>query len=171
MITASYLRVMARYNRWQNGAVYGAAARLTDAARTKDCGAFFGSIQGTLSHICWADRIWLSRFNLIAAPAVPQRESARYVEQFDALTKLRRELDEVLIGFCDTYDKGPVMGDLTWFSGSTMTEATAPLSMIFTHLFNHQTHHRGQVHAMLTSAGESTGDTDLFLMPRELWPN
>jgi len=171
MITDSYLRVMARYNRWQNEAVYGAAERLTDAARTEDRGAFFGSIHGTLSHLYWADRIWLSRFDLIAAPPVPQRESARYVEQFDALKNLRGELDELLIGFCDTHEKGPLRGKLTWFSGSTMSEATAPLSMILTHLFNHQTHHRGQVHAMLTAAGESTGDTDLFLMPRELWPN
>ena len=93
------------------------------------------------------------------------------MEQFDELTQLRRELDEVLIGFCDAHENGPVKGNLTWFSGSTMSDATAPLSMIFTHFFNHQTHHRGQLHVMLTAAGESTGDTDLFLMPRELWPN
>jgi uncharacterized damage-inducible protein DinB len=171
MITANYLRVMARYNRWQNGAIYGAAARLTDEARKEDRGAFFGSIQGTLSHLCWADRIWLSRFDLITAPPVPQRESAHYIKQFDELVNLRGELDDLLIGFCDDYGKGPVTGDLTWFSGSTMSEATAPISMIFTHFFNHQAHHRGQAHAMLTAAGERTGDTDLFLMPRELWPN
>lgn len=170
MITANYLRVMARYNRWQNTAIFAAAARLSDEARTQERGAFFGSIHGTLSHLYWGDRMWLSRFDLIPAPAVSQRESARYIEQFEELARLRGELDEIIVAFCDSLEKGPVTGELTWFSGTTMSEATAPLSMILTHLFNHQTHHRGQTHAMLTAAGERIGDTDLFLMPPELWP-
>ncbi|MEO1325006.1 MAG: DinB family protein, partial [Pseudomonadota bacterium] len=68
MITNDYLRSMARYNRWQNGEIYGAAARLSDGERCKERGAFFGSIHGTLSHLYWADRIWLSRFDLIEVP-------------------------------------------------------------------------------------------------------
>jgi uncharacterized damage-inducible protein DinB len=170
MITSSYLRVMARYNRWQNGEIYGAAARLEDGARQAERGAFFGSILGTLSHLYWADRIWLSRFDLCEPPDVPNQESARFVENFDELRTLRQALDETLIDFCDEADDGPITGKLTWYSGAIGGEATAPLSVIFTHFFNHQTHHRGQVHAMLTAAGESTGDTDLFLMPQELWP-
>jgi len=54
--------------------------------------------------------------------------------------------------------------DLTWFSGAANREVRAPLRLLVTHFFNHQTHHRGQVHAMLTAAGQETGDTDLFLV-------
>ena len=58
--------------------------------------------------------------------------------------------------------------DLTWFSGAANREVRAPLRLLVTHFFNHQTHHRGQVHAMLTAAGQDTGDTDLFLVVPEI---
>ena len=170
MITNSYLRSMARYNRWQNGACYDAAANLSDEERKRDRGALFGSIHGTLSHIYWADRIWLSRFDLVEPPDVPNAQSASFITDFAELTALREELDAALIRFCDDYAAGSIKGGLTWFSGAVGREATAPLSVIFTHIFNHQTHHRGQVHAMLTAAGAATADTDLFLMPTDLWP-
>lgn len=161
---------MARYNRWQNGEIFAAAGRLSDSQRREERGAFFGSIHGTLSHLYWADRIWLSRFDLVDAPSVPISGSSDFVSDFLDLSSKRDELDTTLITFCDGYDPGPIKGSLTWFSGAIGKEATAPLSVIWTHFFNHQTHHRGQVHAMLTSAGESTADTDLFLMPKDLWP-
>ena len=170
MITNNYLRTMARYNRWQNAECYGVAARLTEQERLKDRGAFFGSIQTTLSHIYWADRIWLSRFDLVDAPDVPIAQSAHFVSDFEELSEKRVDLDETLIAYCDGLAPGAIKGNLTWFSGAIGKEATAPLSVIFTHLFNHQTHHRGQVHAMLTSTGAKTSDTDLFLMPADLWP-
>ena len=130
----------------------------------------FNSIHGTLSHLYWADRIWLSRFDLCEPPDVPNPRSGSFVADFDALQAKRQELDGVLINWCDGYEAGPVKGSLTWYSGAIGREAQAPLSVILTHFFNHQTHHRGQVHAMLTAAGAKPEDTDLFLMPRELWP-
>jgi len=170
MITSGYLQVMARYNHWQNREIYAAANRLSDAARREDRGAFFGSIHATLSHLYWADQIWMSRLELIEAPSVSACESANYIDDFEQLYDLRCALDKKLIDFADRNEAGPVKGSLTWFSGSVGRESTAPLSMLLVHIFNHQTHHRGQVHAMLTAAGESTSDTDLFLMPASLWP-
>lgn len=170
MITSDYLRSMARYNRWQNESLYEAAASLTDAARREDRGAFFGSIHGTLSHIYWADRIWLSRFDLCEPPEVPNPQSGQFVTDFDELTAKREDLDTTLIEFCDDYEAGPVKGALEWYSGAIKADAKAPLGVVFTHLFNHQTHHRGQVHAMLTAAGTKPKDTCLFIMPLELWP-
>ena len=55
-------------------------------------------------------------------------------------------------------------GDLTWISGAAGREVTRPIALLVTHFFNHQIHHRGQAHALLTAAGEDTGDTDLFLV-------
>ena len=170
MITSDYLRSMARYNRWQNESLYEAAATLCDEARRAERGAFFGSIHATLSHIYWADRIWLSRFDLCDPPGVPNPQSGQFVDDWDELVAKRAELDETLITFCDGYEAGPVTGALEWYSGAIKADAKAPLGVVFTHIFNHQTHHRGQVHAMLTAAGASPKDTCLFIMPLELWP-
>ncbi len=54
--------------------------------------------------------------------------------------------------------------DLVWFSGAAQREIRAPKRLLVTHFFNHQTHHRGQAHALITAAGETTDDTDLFLV-------
>ena len=70
MISTAYVQTMAAYNRWQNGSLYAAAGTLSDAERKQERGAFFGSIHGTLNHIVWGDRIWLSRFTPAPPPAV-----------------------------------------------------------------------------------------------------
>lgn len=170
MISQSYLRVMSRYNRWQNQALFKAAGYLSDDERTRDRGAFWGSVHGTLSHIYWADRIWLSRFDITEPPSVSLADSARYVQDFSQLMTERDELDQKVIHWSDEWQVGPIKGELEWFSGSIQRNAKAPLSVVLVHFFNHQTHHRGQAHALITAAGGATEDTDLFLMPKEHWP-
>ena len=54
---------------------------------------------------------------------------------------------------------------MTWFSAAVERRITAPHSLLVTHMFNHQTHHRGQANAMLTAAGVNPDDTDLMLLP------
>lgn len=170
MITNGYLRMMARYHRWQNASLFAAAATLPDEERRRPRGAFWGSIHGTLAHLHWADSIWLSRFHVVEKPAAGLKESATHIEDWDALVAARAALDEQMIAWVDGFAPGPVAGDLTWYSGAQGREATAPLPVVLVHLFNHATHHRGQVHAMLTAAGATPQDTDLFLMPRAAWP-
>lgn len=171
MITNSYLRMMSRYNRWQNASLYASAMQLSDADRNIERGGFWQSIHGTLSHIFWGDRIWLSRFNKAEAPNVPLKESASFVDDWIDLVGMRSALDDVIVNWCDEFESGPVAGNLKWFSGSVGREFEAPIAVLLPHFFNHQTHHRGQVHAMITAAGGVATDTDLFLMPRELWPS
>lgn len=171
MITNGYLRTMSRYNRWQNSETFAAASSLSDEWRREKRGAFWKSIHGTLSHMYWADRIWLSRFDLTEPPSVQLKESDKFVEDFDELAKRRIDLDDLLVRWCDDYQEGAVAGDLEWFSGAANKQVKAPLAIVLTHFFNHQTHHRGQVSAMLTAAGYKTADTDLFLMPAQFWPN
>lgn len=170
MISNTFLRTMSRYNRWQNSALFSAADNLDDAMRREERGAFWKSIHGTLSHIYWADCIWMSRFDLVDAPGVPQAKSASFVQDWDQLRQKRQELDDVLVSWCDQYEHGLIRGKLSWFSGSVQRDVDAPLSVVFVHFFNHQTHHRGQAHALVTAAGQKTVDTDLFLMPEALWP-
>lgn len=170
MITHAYLRMMAHYNAWQNVELFAAAGRLSEAQRREARGAFWGSIHGTLSHLYWADRIWLSRFGVAEKPSVGGKDSATFVEDWAELGTLRGELDDRIVEWADAYPPGLVEGRIRWFSGVLGRETEAPLGVILPHIFNHQTHHRGQAHALITAAGGTTADTDLFLMPAELWP-
>lgn len=170
MITRKYLQTFARYNRWQNGAIFAAADSLSDEDRRQDRGAFWHSVHGTLSHLYWADQIWLSRFDLTEPPGVPNTQSATFVNDWAELRRKRLALDDLIVDWCDHFPAGDIAGTLKWFSGAAGRNVEAPLAVVLPHFFNHQTHHRGQAHALVTAAGATTADTDLFLMPRELWP-
>jgi uncharacterized damage-inducible protein DinB len=164
MIDLGYVRRMARYNRWQNENLYGVADTLSDAERRRERGAFFGSIQGTLNHLLWADRIWMSRFAGTPRPAGGIPESVAMHGTWDELKRERTAFDAVIIDWTDRLDDAALTGDMTWYSGAVKAEVTKPKWLLVTHMFNHQTHHRGQVHCMLTQAGGKPGDTDLFIL-------
>jgi uncharacterized damage-inducible protein DinB len=157
---------MAAYNAEMNRRIYGAAGRLSDEQRRRDEGAFWKSIHGTLCHLLWADMLWLSRFGVGSPPDVPIAESGRLVLDFDELRQRRVTLDATIIEWGERVAAEELEGDLTWFSGAVGRELTKPKMLCVMQIFNHQTHHRGQVHALLTRAGEKTGDTDLpFVLP------
>ena len=168
MITVDGCRKMARYNAWQNGNLCGAAAALDDAARRAPRGAFFGSIHATLNHILWADRMWLSRFGRGLAPTGGIAGSGTLVAEWEALLAARRETDAVIVDWADALAPGDLAGDLVWYSGAAGHEMTRPRALCVMHMFNHQTHHRGQVHAMLTAAGAVPGPTDLVFASDEI---
>jgi uncharacterized damage-inducible protein DinB len=164
MITPAYIRTMAEYNAEMNRRLYGAAARLSDAERRELRGAFWGSIHGTLTHILWGDRQWMSRFDGWEKPTTPIKQSAQMIEDFAGLRTEREKADTDISRWAAKVDDAWLAADLTWFSGAANSEMHASKGFLVTHFFNHQTHHRGQVHAMLTAAGQETGDTDLFLV-------
>jgi uncharacterized damage-inducible protein DinB len=164
MITPPYVRTMAAYNAEMNRRVYAAAGRLSDAERRADRGAFWGSIQGTLNHLLWGDRIWMARFAGWPKPPVALKGSAGLIADFAALQAAREAHDADLSAWGEQVDEAWLAGDETWYSGAAERTVTRPRTLLLAHMFNHQTHHRGQVHAMLTAAGEQTGDTDLFLV-------
>jgi len=165
MIDPAYVQRMARYNRWQNANLYGVAAGLSDAERRRDRGAFFGSIHQTLSHLLWGDGTWMSRFAGLPKPTGGIAQSVSLYPDWDDLVAKRTDLDSAIIGWADGLDAAWLTADLAWFSGAIQDDVTKPRWLLVTHFFNHQTHHRGQVHAMLTQAGGRPHDTDLFVMP------
>jgi len=169
MISNEFLRMMSRYNRWQNGWLFDAAGKLSEADRQKDRAGFWGGIQTTLCHLYWGDQIWFSRFDLIDPPGVAIQQSGTFLQDWAVLAEKRNLLDDMVVRWSDEFADGPIEGTLKWFSGAVNKEMEAPLSVILPHIFNHQTHHRGQVHGMLTDAGVATEDTDLFLMPDAYW--
>jgi uncharacterized damage-inducible protein DinB len=164
MITPEYSRTMAAYNTEMNRRTYLAALRLTDEERRADRGVFWGSIHGTLSHILWADGMWLSRFGASEKPEAVLADSDRFVDHYDDLWTQRQQLDRIMLEWAGRLTSADLAADLTWFSAAAGHEITKHRSLVIMHIFNHQTHHRGQVHALITRAGERTGDTDLPLV-------
>ncbi len=166
MIMPGYVQTMAAYNAEMNRRLYAAADRLTDAERRAERGAFWGSIHGTFSHLLWADRMWMSRFDGWETPPVTGKQSAAWIEDYAALKAARVQDDAKLQDWAGRLTPEWLMGDLSWYSGISQEERTAKVALLVMHLFNHQTHHRGQAHALLTAAGEKTGDTDLpWILP------
>jgi uncharacterized damage-inducible protein DinB len=156
--------MMAAYNTEMNRRLYGAAANLTDAERKADRGAFWQSIHGTLVHLYWGDCQWMSRFDGWTKPDAPIKQSATMIADFDALRATRVKADADIEAWAGRVDQAWLAEDLVWFSGAAQRELRRPKGKLVTHLFNHQTHHRGQAHALLTACGQETGDTDLFLV-------
>nr|WP_070959101.1 DinB family protein [Hyphomonas sp. Mor2] len=164
MIQPGYLQRMARHNRWQNDSMYEAANTLSDADRRQDRGSFFGSIHATLSHILWADQIWMSRISDWEPPGTGIAGSTTLAEDWDKLRALRNTADRRFIDWVDKVTQDQIDGDLV-YRDTSGAEQRRDRAMCLMQVFNHQTHHRGQVHAMLTAAGAKPQDTDLQVMP------
>ena len=160
-----YVLMMARYNLWQNESMLAAADGLTPAEREQDRGAFFGSIQKTLSHLFWGDRIWMSRFAGTPALTVDGSQSTQLIENWDQFLADRKDFDRQILQWAHVVTTDWFEGDLTWYSGGLGREFTKPKTTLVIQFFNHQTHHRGQIHAMLTAAGAKPEDTDIPFMP------
>ncbi|MEM0984797.1 MAG: DinB family protein [Pseudomonadota bacterium] len=168
MIDHEHVQLMARYNRWQNRNLYRVASGVSDEVRKQDRGAFFKSIHGTFSHILWADRVWMNRFDGWERPTTSQRDSGEMITDFEVLQSERKTDDQRIIDWADSLPEKTISGPLTFFSGALQADISMPFWTSVTHFFNHQTHHRGQAHAMLTAVGGIPHDTDLFLMPEAL---
>lgn len=166
MITPSYVQTMARYNQWQNGSIFGAASRLGDGDRKADRGIFFGSIHATLNHVLWADQMWLMRFGAAQAPVAKTLNDGLHQHQdWDELTAQRVAMDTAILNWADAIVAADLAGDLNWVSGATGRTVQSPKALAITHIFNHQTHHRGQVHGLLTGFGIKPEVTDLPFAP------
>jgi uncharacterized damage-inducible protein DinB len=167
MITAEYCRTMARYNAWQNRWIFAAADALAAEARDADRGLFWGSIRGTLSHLMWGDLAWMSRLDGGVGPAGQLHEAATAYD-LAALMDGRPALDTRIRAWADGVAPADLDGALSWHSVAAGRTLSKPYSICVMHLFSHQIHHRGQVHAALTALGVRTEDTDLPFLPEDL---
>jgi uncharacterized damage-inducible protein DinB len=163
MITAAYCQTMAAYGTWMNRKLYDRAGRLPDAERKADRGAFFGSIHATLNHILWGDRIWLGRFNGKTYASGPI--GVDLYEDFDALRAARAEMDAEITAWALAVADADLAGTLTWYSRVAEREFSKPRALCVLQMFNHGTHHRGQVTTLLKQIGIDPGITDLPWMP------
>jgi uncharacterized damage-inducible protein DinB len=108
--------------------------------------------------------MWMARFDGWAKPDIAQKNSAALIERFDDLLRAREQDDAKISEWAGRVTDNWLANDMVWFSASVQREMRTPRSFAVAHFFNHQTHHRGQAHALITACGESTGDTDLFLV-------
>jgi len=162
-----HFSMFAGYNRWANERLYEAAARLNDDDYRAERGAFFGSLHGTLNHILVADRVWMCRFT--GDGPSPTRLNEILFDDLTALAAARRDEDERIIAWVESLSETDLAGVFTYTTLTRPTEISQPLAPALAHFFNHQTHHRGQAHTLLTIAGgkDAAPEMDLIYFQRE----
>lgn len=165
MISADYCRVMVRYNTWQNTSLVTAAGGLTHAARHKDRGAFFQSIAATLNHLYWADALILQRLKGNERPEETIKHSLTSPSDWECFEIMRSKRNEEIEEWAALLVDTDLDGIVVWYPGDGSTRIERQKTLCVVELFNHQTHHRGQIHAMLTAAGAKPEPTNLSLLP------
>lgn len=164
LITVDYCQLMARYNAWQNSSLVAAADTLSDQERWKDRGAFFGSIAATFNHVLWDDALWLERFAGNERPEDTLHPSLQEPSDWHLFKSLRQQLDNELTQWTSKLEPKHIEGSVGWYPAGGSDRIEKPRTLCMAHLFNHQTHHRGQIHGMLTAAGASPEPTDLPML-------
>jgi len=164
-VTKTHFSMLAGYNTWANARVYEAAAGLSDADYRADRGAFFESVHGTLNHLLVTDRIWMRRFT--DAGEAPSRLDAILFDDLPALRAARGAEDERIETYIAGLDEKDLQGRFRYRTISNPAEFEQPLASALIHFFNHQTHHRGQIHALLTGLTGTAPSLDLILFQRE----
>ena len=168
MIEPGYVRTMARYNAWQNRQLTAVLSDVSDDVLRKDRGAFFGSIMATLNHLLWGDTLWMSRFDTrLAPPAVEAAKHTELTPTFAVWSADRFRMDGAIRMWADTLRGLDLKTHITFRSVLLKQDFEQPLEHCVVHLFNHQIHHRGQVHAMMTAAGLEAPVSDLIFMPED----
>jgi uncharacterized damage-inducible protein DinB len=163
----SYFSMFALYNRWANERLYETAATLADEDYRRERGAFFGSLHRTLNHLVVTDRIWMHRFTG-EGPVHTRLDDVPY-EDLYSLRAARLEEDERIIAWVDSLDEEEFAGTFTYRTITQPRDMTQQLTPALAHFFNHQTHHRGQAHCLVTEiAGNAAMPSlDLILFQRE----
>ena len=162
---ATHLKAMASYNRWANRRLYAAAAALPDEDYRRPVGAFFGSLHGTLNHLLVTDRNWMARFE--GKGESQHKLDAILFEHLEDLRAAREREDERIIRHVAGLTGAELDADFEYANLSGKPQRQ-PRWEAMIHFFNHQTHHRGQAHAILTRLGVAEPPSlDLLVMQRE----
>lgn len=156
--------LLAQYNQWMNLKIYESCSGLSEAELRQDRHAFFGSIFLTLNHIMYGDLAFLSRFT--GDPDKVPDLNEELAPSFDALREKREVLDLRIIAWAATLKQDWLETEQTYQSKVDGKIRTIPCWVLVTHMFNHQTHHRGQVTTLLSQLGIDFGSTDIPFMPQ-----
>ena len=162
----AHFEMLSRYNRWANQLLYAAAEALPDASYREDRGVFFKSMKGTLNHLLVSDRIWMHRFT--GKGDAPDRLDAVLFEDLASLRDARMAEDDRIVAYVEGLDEQKFAGIIRYRRVSTPDEIVQPLWPALAHWFNHQAHHRGQAHAVLTGLVGKAPELDLLFFQRAM---
>ncbi|WP_417441387.1 DinB family protein [Idiomarina sp.] len=177
MLQNSYVCLMAEYNQWMNLKLYDACSQLSDEQLSENRGAFFGSIIGTLNHLAVADTIWLKRMSTdlshhrelssLSQLSMPQALNTILYSKLKDLAEYRLYLDNLFLSLSKVVTDSELQQTIT-YKNTKGIEFKKVLFSLLVHVFNHQTHHRGQTTTLLSQAGVDVGVTDLLaIIPGE----
>ncbi|HUF86919.1 MAG TPA: DinB family protein [Thermohalobaculum sp.] len=161
----AHFQMLAAYNAWANRRLMAAVEALAEDAYRADLGAYFCSVHGTLNHLVVADRIWLARFRGEPPPGL--RLDQILHDDRAGLATARRALDAEIVDFAGNLTEARLNADVTYRMITRDAQVTQPMAPALAHFFNHQTHHRGQVHALLTRLAGEAPTLDLIYFQRE----
>ncbi|WP_378943401.1 DinB family protein [Mesorhizobium sp. ANAO-SY3R2] len=159
-----HFMMLAAYNQWANERIYEAAADLDADEFGRDSGAVFKSMKGTLNHLLVADRIWMKRFT--GEGDAPATLDTILHEDFARLHAARQAEDKRIVQWVGALTDKAVAGRFTYMTVTDMRTISQRLAPALDHLFNHQTHHRGQAHMILTVLGRPSVTLDLIYFQR-----
>ncbi len=157
------LQLLARYSQWVNQRLYDTCATLSDDERKQDKGVFFHSIHGTWNHLLLADRVWLAR--LQGQPVPYQRLDLELYADFAELRVAQADFDQILLDWTDSLQTDDLQRRIAFRSLSTGQDKELSVAIMLTTLFNHKTHHRGQITALLSQCGCDYGGIDYICAP------
>ncbi len=160
----AHFDMFAGYNAWANRRLYEAATGLSDAQYREDRGAFFKSVHGTLNHLLVGDRVWMHRFTGEGTP--PARLDLILFEDLAGLRAAREAEDRHIVDYVMGLDEGKLAGLIRYRRVTSPETVEQPLALALAHVFNHQTHHRGQAHALLTQLTGRAPELDLLYFQR-----
>jgi len=163
MIAPAYCQLLARYSQWMNERLYARCADVADAERKRNRGAFFGSIHGTLNHLLWGDRVWLGRF--VGRPCTYPAFGADMFGAFEELRHEREATDHAMLVWASTVTPAWLDSTLEYVARTDGKTRQLSAAVATVHLFNHGTHHRGQLTTLMKQAGVDPGVTDLPWLP------
>ncbi len=156
------LRRMAQYNRWMNEKLMATCSQLSDKERKQPRRAPFGSIHGLWNHLLLCDRLWLARFESSSLPY--NTLDYEICADWNDLQAERALTDDAIDAFVETLTAEKLHSMLRFISVSNPQPRQLPLWIAVQHFFNHQTHHRGQITALIEQAGLDCGVTDIAAM-------
>ncbi len=161
-IDKAYCQLMTAYSHWMNQKLYRVCATIPEADRRKDQGAFFKSVHDTLNHILFGDRAWMGRFT--GQPFGRPIGEELYAD-FNELWQQQDRTDQEILAWCDRLEDDWLQQPFTYTSNIYEENRVLPTWVLVTHMFNHQTHHRGQLTTLIKQLGYEPGITDLPWMP------
>ena len=163
MYPGNYYELMAEYNKWMDGKIYAVCGEIPDTVRKKDMGAFFKSIHGTLNHIYYGDIAWLER--LRDNKFTPREIGVDLFDDFVELRAAQEKIDVEILEWARSLTPEYLSNEYDYESNVRGFKRTLPRWVLATHMFNHQTHHRGQVTTLIKQLGIDPGITDIPWLP------